>query len=83
MTDIHEEMAGFLREYYHQYEGVPPVKKLIKEMQQRVGQEKWDNSYLEDFYPAGPGRKLCEMAGLPKTAGELQNASTFGGGGLI
>ncbi|MDI6794180.1 MAG: TusE/DsrC/DsvC family sulfur relay protein [bacterium] len=83
ITDIHWEMVDFLREYYHQYEGVPPVKKLMKVIRQRRGCEKWDNGDLKKLYPAGPSRKLCRIAGLPETAGEIANAAVLGGGALI
>ncbi|MEW5767838.1 MAG: TusE/DsrC/DsvC family sulfur relay protein [bacterium] len=83
MKDFHWEMIGFLREYYEQYTGVPPVKKLMRVMQQRNGEGKWDNRYLKELYPAGPSRKLCRIAGLPKTAGEIAKAAVLGGGTLI
>lgn len=80
MTDIHWTMIDFLRTHYHEYGCVPPVKSLRREMEERIACLKWDNKYLEQLYPAGPGRKLCKISGLPKSAGEIENASVLGGG---
>ncbi|MDI6736872.1 MAG: TusE/DsrC/DsvC family sulfur relay protein, partial [bacterium] len=65
---------------YQQNESVPPVKVLSREMEEKTGCLRWDNKYLEQLYPAGPSRKLCRIAGLPKTAGEIANAAVLGGG---
>ncbi len=83
MTDIHWKMVDFLRGYYYQNKDVPPVKILAREMEKKTGCLRWDKKYLEQLYPAGPSRKLCKISGLPKTAGEIVNATVLGGGVLV
>ena len=79
MTDIHSGMTDFLRKYYSQYKSVPPIRI----MRQRVGRKIWEDKHLKELYPAGPNRKLCKIAGLPKTAGEIENACVLGVGVLV
>ena len=59
LGEDHWKVIDYLRNYYLQYNAVPPVRMLC----QRCG---IDAPYLRKLFPAGLIRGACKIAGLPR-----------------
>lgn len=71
LGDAHWQVIGLLREYYHEYRIVPPVRVLVRLLGERAGAEAGNSRYLYRLFPRGPGRQACRYAGLPRPTGCL------------
>lgn len=62
LTPAHWKVINFIRDYYHQFDIAPMIRKMCKET---------GFSLLElyDLFPAGPAKGACKVAGLPKPTG--------------
>lgn len=69
MNGKHWEVVNFLKNYYKEYQIAPMIKILIKEMKKMFGEEKGNNKYLYELFPAGLAKQACKIAGLPKPTG--------------
>jgi len=69
LTDAHNEIIDFLREYYDEYQIAPAVRVLTKSVGKRLGKEKGNSKYLYELFPYGPAKQACKIAGLPKPTG--------------
>lgn len=69
LTPDHWEVINFLRAYYVEYRIAPPVRRLVKEMGERLGADKGNSRYLYRLFPDGPAKQACRYAGLPSPTG--------------
>jgi tRNA 2-thiouridine synthesizing protein E len=66
LTPLHWDIIYFLREYYQQYQTTPPMRVLVKILQQNLPQHQLDSPSLYRLFPLGPVKQGCKIAGLPK-----------------
>lgn len=64
LTDAHWRILYYLREYYHQFQIAPMIRKLCKDTGYTFKQ-------VEELFPSGPAKGACKLAGLPKPTGCL------------
>lgn len=69
LTESHNEIVDFLREYYDEYQIAPAVRVLTKAIGKRLGKDKGNSKYLYELFPYGPAKQACKIAGLPKPTG--------------
>ncbi|MBN1609101.1 MAG: TusE/DsrC/DsvC family sulfur relay protein [Polyangiaceae bacterium] len=62
LEDVHWRVVNYLRDYYQKYRVAPPIRMLCRD----VG-IKTDEIY--DYFPTGPAKGACKIAGLPKPTG--------------
>ena len=62
LEDTHWRVINYLRDFYRQYGMAPPVRKLCKDVGIMTDE-------LYDFFPTGPAKGACKIAGLPKPTG--------------
>ena len=61
LSEDHWKVIDYLRDYYSQYNAVPPVRILA----QRTG---IDAPYLRTLFPCGLTNGACKIAGFPRAA---------------
>jgi tRNA 2-thiouridine synthesizing protein E len=66
LTDDHWLVLEFFRSYFDQYEIEPPMRALVREARERLGDDKGGSRYLYRLFPDGPGTQACRYAGLPR-----------------
>lgn len=66
LTADHWTVINFLREFYRQYKIIPAMRVVIKELKNKLSQEKDNSSYLQQLFPSGFFKQGCKIAGLPK-----------------
>lgn len=66
LTSEHWEIIYFLREFYQEYQTIPPVRQLVKIITEKFGAEKGNSIYLHQLFPGGPAKQGSKIAGLPK-----------------
>jgi len=59
LTEEHWKVLDCLRDYYFQFDNVPPIKMLCK----RTGLK---FSYICKLFPSGLVKGACRIAGIPK-----------------
>jgi dissimilatory sulfite reductase related protein len=69
LTESHNFVVGFLREYYDKYQIAPSDRILTKAIGKKYGKEKGNSTYLYILFPYGPAKQACKIAGLPKPTG--------------
>lgn len=62
LTDEHWKVIHYLRNYYLEFGIAPMVRKLCKETGLKLNQ-------IYEFFPSGPAKGACKLAGLPKPTG--------------
>jgi tRNA 2-thiouridine synthesizing protein E len=62
ITDDHRKVLEFLQDYYKKNGIAPMVRILSKNTGYKLKE-------IYDFFPSGPGKGACKMAGLPKPTG--------------
>ncbi len=62
----HWQVLEVLREYYAAYEIAPPVRALLRILQQRLGDSEMGSRQLYRLFPEGPAKQACRYAGLPR-----------------
>jgi len=60
------QLIEFARDHYLRYDDSPPMRVLVKWVQQQLGDENGNSRYLYSLFPEGPGKQLSLLAGLPK-----------------
>lgn len=66
LTPDHWIVIGIFRDYYARFEIEPPMRALVKETRQRLGESKGNSRFLYQLFPAGPPTQACRYAGLPR-----------------
>jgi tRNA 2-thiouridine synthesizing protein E len=66
LTDDHWAILSIFREYFSRYEIEPPMRALLRQAKDRLGEEKSNSRYLYRLFPKGPGIQACRYAGLPR-----------------
>jgi len=67
LTAAHWKVLDVLREYYAGYEIAPPMRVLLRILQERLGDPELDSRQLYRLFPDGPARQACRYAGLPRS----------------
>ncbi|MFW5791064.1 MAG: TusE/DsrC/DsvC family sulfur relay protein [Desulfohalobiaceae bacterium] len=62
LSDEHNKVIEFLRDYYEK-NGIAPMVRILS----KVTGYKLKKIY--ELFPSGPGKGACKMAGLPKPTG--------------
>ena len=62
LTDGHWKVIRYIREYYHEFEIAPMIRKLCKETGYSLRE-------IYELFPSGPAKGACKVAGLPKPTG--------------
>ncbi|MCF6262748.1 MAG: TusE/DsrC/DsvC family sulfur relay protein [Xanthomonadales bacterium] len=62
----HWQLIEYAREFYQRYDESPPMRPLVKWLQQQKAEETGHSRYLYRLFPDGPGKQLSLLAGLPK-----------------
>ena len=62
LTEPHWKVINYIRDYYHQFDIAPMVRKLCKETGFTLRQ-------IYELFPSGPAKGACKIAGLPKPDG--------------
>jgi tRNA 2-thiouridine synthesizing protein E len=62
ITADHQKIIAFLQEYYKKNGIAPMVRILSKNTGYKLKE-------IYEFFPSGPGKGACKMAGLPKPTG--------------
>lgn len=66
LTEQHWEVVNYLREYYEDYNIVPPMRMIIRMFKKAFGEENANSRYLYQLFPEGPMKQGSKYAGLPK-----------------
>lgn len=66
MTDEHWAVVTTLREFYLQHGVLPPMRGLIRLLQEKIPPEKNTSIYLQRLFPEGLMKQASKIAGLPK-----------------
>lgn len=66
LTDDHWQVINFLRNFYLQYNTMPTMRVLVKELAKQLNAEKSNGIYLNNLFPKGLMRQASKVAGLPK-----------------
>ena len=66
LTDDHWQVIHYLRHFYHEYQTLPLMRVLVKELAKQMGTEKGNSIYLNCLFPQGLLRQASKIAGLPK-----------------
>jgi tRNA 2-thiouridine synthesizing protein E len=62
LTDAHWKIINYIRDYYHQFQIAPMIRKMVKETGYSLRE-------IYEFFPSGPAKGACKVAGLPKPTG--------------
>lgn len=62
----HWAVLEIFRKYFKTYEIEPPMRALVKQVRETLGEEKGNSRYLYRLFPDGPGTQACRYAGLPR-----------------
>jgi tRNA 2-thiouridine synthesizing protein E len=65
LTTDHWQVIYFLRNFYQQYQIMPAMRVLVKELAKQMG-TKSNSIYLNSLFPKGLMRQASKIAGLPK-----------------
>ena len=60
LTEDHWKVIDYLRQYYLQFDTVPPVKMLCRDTGLKFG-------YIRKLFPSGLTRGACKIAGIPRS----------------
>lgn len=66
LSPEHWQLIEFARKHYLRYDDSPPMRVLVKRVQQQLGDENGNSRYLYRLFPQGPGKQVSLLAGLPK-----------------
>jgi tRNA 2-thiouridine synthesizing protein E len=64
----HWHIIYYLRNFYLEFNNVPTVRMLVKELAKKIGTEQANSIYLHQLFPQGVIKQACKIAGLPKPA---------------
>ena len=66
LNSDHWAILDIFRDYYLKFEIEPPMRALVKQARQRLGDDKGNSRYLYRLFPEGPATQACRYAGLPR-----------------
>lgn len=66
LTEKHWQVIDFLRQFYQQFQVIPPLRIFIKNLKLAVGEEIGNSLTLHQLFPDSPLKLACLIAGLPK-----------------
>lgn len=66
LTDNHWEIIDLIRDFYSRYRISPTMRVLVRQVRDKLGQEKGRSVYLLTLFPDNPLKLLSKIAGLPK-----------------
>lgn len=66
LTDNHWEIIDLIRDFYSTYKISPTMRVLVRQVRDKLGQEKGRSVYLLTLFPDNPLKLLSKIAGLPK-----------------
>jgi tRNA 2-thiouridine synthesizing protein E len=66
LGDDHWAVMKIFRDYFEQYEIEPPMRALVRQAREVLGEEKGSSRYLYKLFHDGPGTQGCRYAGLPR-----------------
>jgi len=66
LTDAHWEIITLLRDFYAEYSLSPAMRILVKQVKNKLGENKGNSIYLMQLFPGSPAKIASKIAGLPK-----------------
>lgn len=66
LSENHWEILHVLRDFYEEYQHIPPSRILMKRIFETLGKEKASTLYFCRLFPNEPLKTACKVAGLPK-----------------
>lgn len=68
LTPDHWAVLEIFREHFARHGIEPPMRVLVRQVRERLGDGKGTSRYLYRLFPDGPGTQACRYAGLPRPA---------------
>lgn len=65
LTDEHWEIINIMRDYYKTYNISPIRKLLLREIKEKLGNDKASNDYLKKLFPGDVMEQGVQIAGIP------------------
>ncbi|MFC1966021.1 TusE/DsrC/DsvC family sulfur relay protein [Chloroflexota bacterium] len=59
LTEEHWKVVAFMREYYHAFNTVPPVRMLCRRTNLSL-------RHIKELFPSGLTKGACKIAGIPR-----------------
>jgi len=66
LDDEHWAILEIFRGYFERYEIEPPMRALVRQAGEVLGDDKGSSRYLYQLFRDGPGTQACRYAGLPR-----------------
>jgi tRNA 2-thiouridine synthesizing protein E len=66
LGDAHWELITLIRAFYAAYHVSPAMRVLVKQVRERLGEDKGSSRYLMAQFPGSPAKRLARIAGLPR-----------------
>lgn len=66
LTPDHWKIIYFLRNFKQQFDVIPPLRILIRNLKAEFGDELGNSITLHKLFPESPVKYACLIAGLPK-----------------
>ena len=60
------EIVRFVREHFEERECIPEMRRLLKVLRERHGEEVATRKYVYRLFPYGYGQQACKIAGMRK-----------------
>ena len=62
----HWAVIDIFRDYFERFEIEPPMRALVVQVRERLGDKKANSRFLYRLFPDGPGTQGCRYSGLPR-----------------
>jgi tRNA 2-thiouridine synthesizing protein E len=62
----HWALIYLVRRFYDSYQVSPPMRVLVKQAREQLGEEQGNSIYLLKLFPGSPAKLLAKIAGLPR-----------------
>lgn len=66
LTEEHQEVVAFVRDYFEQRQVVPEARTVLKHMKTCFAEGRATRRYLYRLFPRGYGQQACKLAGMRK-----------------
>jgi tRNA 2-thiouridine synthesizing protein E len=66
LGDEHWQLILLIRDFYHAYHVSPAMRVLVKQVRERLGEDRGNSQYLMRLFPGSPAKRLARIAGLPR-----------------
>lgn len=66
LGDEHWALVWLIRDFYRDYQVAPAMRVLVRQVRERLGEERGNSRYLMKLFPGSPARLLALVAGLPR-----------------